>query len=65
MQSTYCGQLHVHCESVGRRVHIINLDPAAERFDYPVTADIRDLICLEARGGAAMQGGLSNPLSPR
>jgi hypothetical protein len=39
----------VHCESVGRLVHIINLDPAAEHFDFPVAADIRDLISLEVR----------------
>lgn len=48
-KSTFCHQLHVHCESVRRRVHIINLDPAAERFAYPVAADVRDLISLEAR----------------
>lgn len=36
MQSTYCASLHQHCETVGRAVHIVNLDPAAENFDYPV-----------------------------
>jgi hypothetical protein len=29
-----------------RNVKIVNLDPAAEYFQYPVTADIRDLIQL-------------------
>ena len=27
-------------------VHVVNLDPAAEHFDYPVAFDIRDLISL-------------------
>ena len=27
-------------------MHVVNLDPAAERFDYPVAFDIRDLISL-------------------
>lgn len=36
MQSTYCASLHQHCETIGRAVHIVNLDPAAENFDYPV-----------------------------
>lgn len=35
-QSTYCSSLYRHCETVGRTVHIVNLDPAAENFDYPV-----------------------------
>uniref|UniRef100_A0A0C9S9Z0 GPN-loop GTPase 3 n=1 Tax=Wollemia nobilis TaxID=56998 RepID=A0A0C9S9Z0_9CONI len=46
-KSTYCNNLHQHCESIGRTVHIVNLDPAAESFDYPVSIDIRDLISLE------------------
>lgn len=32
---------------MGRTVHVVNLDPAAEHFDYPVTIDIRDLISLD------------------
>lgn len=35
-QSTYCSTLYQHCEAVGRSIHIVNLDPAAENFDYPV-----------------------------
>ncbi|CAL5353334.1 hypothetical protein CsSME_00041373 [Camellia sinensis var. sinensis] len=30
-----------------RTNHIVNLDPAAESFDYPVTMDIRELISLD------------------
>ncbi|KAL8549133.1 hypothetical protein ACS0TY_008116 [Phlomoides rotata] len=46
-KSTYCSSLNQHCETVGRSIHIVNLDPAAENFDYPVAMDIRELICLE------------------
>lgn len=46
-KSTYCASLHQHCESIGRMIHLINLDPAAEHFDYPVSHDIRELIALE------------------
>jgi len=27
-----------HCEILKRTVHVVNLDPAAEHFDYPVLA---------------------------
>nr|POF01788.1 gpn-loop gtpase 3 [Quercus suber] len=30
-----------------RSIHIVNLDPAAENFDYPVAMDIRELINLD------------------
>ena len=46
-KSTFCQQLQTHCETLKRRVHVINLDPAAEHFGYPVAADIRDLVSLE------------------
>lgn len=36
IQSTYCSSLYRHCETTGRSIHIVNLDPAAEQFDYPV-----------------------------
>ena len=26
-----------HCEAIGRVVQVVNLDPAAEHFDYPVS----------------------------
>ncbi|KAF2284707.1 hypothetical protein GH714_029457 [Hevea brasiliensis] len=45
--STYCSSLYQHCEIVGRSIHIVNLDPAAEHFDYPVAMDIRELISLD------------------
>lgn len=46
-KSTFCDQLHRHTENARRRVHVVNLDPAAEHFAYPVAADIRDLVSLE------------------
>ncbi|KAJ7519667.1 hypothetical protein O6H91_20G049700 [Diphasiastrum complanatum] len=46
-KSTYCYNLQQHCESIGRSINIINLDPAAEHFEYTVAADIRELISLE------------------
>ena len=46
-KSTYCELMRNHIETLNRRVHVVNLDPAAEHFRYPVAADIRDLISLE------------------
>lgn len=46
-KSTYCSSLYQHCETMQRAVHIVNLDPAAENFDYPVSVDIRELISLD------------------
>ncbi|GJN23525.1 hypothetical protein PR202_gb11181 [Eleusine coracana subsp. coracana] len=46
-KSTYCSSLYDHCQTVGRNIHIVNLDPAAEHFNYPVDMDIRELISLE------------------
>ncbi|KAG1361252.1 GPN-loop GTPase 3 [Cocos nucifera] len=46
-KSTYCSSLYQHCETMRRTVHIVNLDPAAESFDYPVAMDIRELISLD------------------
>ncbi|NXL92784.1 GPN3 GTPase, partial [Alectura lathami] len=43
-QSTYCSTMVQHCEALGRAVQVVNLDPAAELFSYPVMADIRELI---------------------
>eukprot|EP00741_Cyanophora_paradoxa_P019866 tig00000217_g19174.t1 len=60
-KSTYCDQLRTHCENVRRTVHIVNLDPAAENFSYPVAFDIRDLISLDdvmSELGYGPNGGL-------
>lgn len=46
-KSTYCSSIVEHCEVSKRSVHVINLDPAAEHFDYPVAWDIRDIISVD------------------
>ncbi|XP_075424313.1 GPN-loop GTPase 3 [Ascaphus truei] len=43
-KSTYCSTMVQHCNALNRSVQVVNLDPAAEYFDYPVMADIRELI---------------------
>ncbi|ORZ38464.1 GPN-loop GTPase [Catenaria anguillulae PL171] len=45
-KSTYCSTLVQHLEAANRKVKVLNLDPAAEHFDYDATADIRDLVTL-------------------
>lgn len=46
-KSTYCSTMVQHSESLNRSVQVVNLDPAAELFDYPVMADIRELIQVD------------------
>ncbi|WOO81351.1 GPN-loop GTPase 3 [Vanrija pseudolonga] len=46
-KSTFCASLITHANTLGRQVHLVNLDPAAERFEYQPAVDIRDLISLE------------------
>ncbi|KAI9311000.1 GPN-loop GTPase [Dichotomocladium elegans] len=46
-KSTFCATMMTHCQTTGRKVHLVNLDPAAEHFEYEPTIDIRELITLE------------------
>ncbi|KAK4768503.1 hypothetical protein SAY87_003644 [Trapa incisa] len=46
-QSTYCSSLYQCCQTIGRTIQVINLDPAAENFDYPLASDIREIISLD------------------
>ncbi|CAN3359917.1 GPN-loop GTPase 3 [Diutina catenulata] len=46
-KSTFCNSIITHMQSIGRRAHIVNLDPAAEPTQYEFTVDIRDLISLQ------------------
>jgi len=46
-KSTYCQTIFQHCSALGQRRHCINLDPAADQFNYPVTADVQDLITVD------------------
>ncbi|RWS08021.1 GPN-loop GTPase 3-like protein [Dinothrombium tinctorium] len=45
-KSSYCSALAKHCEATRRKLDVVNLDPAAETFDYEPVVDIRDLISL-------------------
>ncbi|CAN0015227.1 unnamed protein product, partial [Hapterophycus canaliculatus] len=40
-KSTYCKVMQEHCQNARRTVHVVNLDPAAETFEYEVAFDIR------------------------
>lgn len=46
-KSTLCTSLLTHAQTIGRNLHLFNLDPAAENFEFKPTVDIRDLIGLE------------------
>ncbi|RWS23307.1 GPN-loop GTPase 3-like isoform X1 [Leptotrombidium deliense] len=46
-KSTYCSTIVKHCEALRRKVDVVNLDPAAEVFDYQPCVDIRELISVE------------------
>ena len=46
-KSTYCNTIRTHCETLQRTVHMVNLDPAAEEFNYPVSVDIRELVQVD------------------
>lgn len=46
-KSTYCSTIQQHCENIQRTVFVVNLDPAAEAFDYQPVVDIRDLISVD------------------
>ncbi|KAA1071362.1 ATP binding protein, variant 2 [Puccinia graminis f. sp. tritici] len=46
-KSTFSSTLITHAQTIGRPIHLFNLDPAAEEFEYEPSIDIRDLISLE------------------
>ncbi|XP_055375183.1 GPN-loop GTPase 3 [Condylostylus longicornis] len=46
-KSTYCSMIQRHAQDSKRVIEVVNLDPAAENFDYTPLADIRDLIQLD------------------
>jgi len=54
-KTTYCHGMRQFLTAVGRKVAVINLDPANDILPYEVDADIRSLITLE---GAAEACGL-------
>lgn len=46
-KSTYCSAIAKHGEASKRNIKIVNLDPAAENFDYEPFIDVRELISVE------------------
>lgn len=46
-KSTYCYTMQEHLKASGRNCYVVNLDPAAEHFNYDLTLDVRELIQLE------------------
>lgn len=46
-KTTFCNAIISHMQSIGRRAHIVNLDPAAEPTEYEFLIDIKDLISLD------------------
>jgi len=46
-KSTYCTALTAHAQDAKRTISVVNLDPAAEFFNYQPLADIRDLIQVD------------------
>mgnify|MGYP003623319201 CR=1 FL=1 len=47
LQSTYCSTILRHAADERKTIDVVNLDPAAEYFDYQPMADIRELIHLD------------------
>ena len=43
-KSTYCALIQGQAKLFSRNILVVNLDPAAEKFSYEPTADIRELI---------------------
>lgn len=46
-QSTYCSALVQHGIDTKRTIEVVNLDPAAEHFEYQPVVDVRELIHVE------------------
>lgn len=46
-KSSYCHLIQGMAKTLKRNVLVVNLDPAAEKFRYECTVDIRDLISVD------------------
>lgn len=46
-KSTYCSALVQHAADTNRLIEVVNLDPAAEHFNYQPIIDIRELIHIQ------------------
>ena len=60
-KSSFCRTMQEHGQAMRRKVHVGNLDPAADNFGYEPSFDIRDLITIEEvmkEEGFGPNGGL-------
>lgn len=46
-KSTYCDGMHQLLNAIGRKTHVVNLDPANDHVSYEASLDVRSLIALE------------------
>ena len=46
-KSTYCNGMQQFMSAIGRKVSVVNLDPANDQISYPCAIDVRELITLE------------------
>lgn len=46
-KTTYCNGMQQYLTVVGRKVALVNLDPANDVLPYKPDVDIADLVCLE------------------
>jgi GPN-loop GTPase len=46
-KSSYCHVMQEHCKTTKRTLHVANLDPAAEQYEYDCAFDIRDLVNVD------------------
>lgn len=46
-KSTYCSNMMTHLNGIKRRAFLVNLDPAAEAFEYEPSINITDLISVQ------------------
>jgi predicted AAA+ superfamily ATPase len=46
-KSSYCKIIQEHGIATKRTIHVANLDPAAENFEYNAAFDVKELISLE------------------
>lgn len=64
-KSTYCRTMYTHCRINKISARLINLDPAAELFEYEPAVDVRELITLKEvmeSTGLGPNGGLIKSL---
>ena len=47
-KTTYCNGMQQYLQLIGRKVAVINLDPANDALPYDCSIDLADLVSLEA-----------------